>query len=103
MLWTVPVCGQVGRCGHRLAGPDLSLTLSQVSRHVRAPIVSGQQLPLQGAQLLLKGTSWTVPEDQTSNFCLQTILVSALLSVDLVLALYLFAPDLQRRLHGEFL
>lgn len=88
LLWMVPVCGQMGRCGHWLAGQDSSFTLSQVSRHVRLSIVSGQQLPLQGARPLLKGTSRTVcyshqqvPKDQTSNFFQLSILVSALLSV----------------------
>ncbi|KAI3372394.1 hypothetical protein L3Q82_022886, partial [Scortum barcoo] len=65
---------------HWLAGLDSSFTLSQVSRHVRLSIVSGQQLPLQGAGPLLKGTSRTlsyshpqVPESQTSNFCLMRL------------------------------
>lgn len=70
MLWSVPVCGQMGRCGHWLVGLYLSFTLSQVSRHVCLSIVRGPLLPLQGAQLLLKGTSWIVPVDQTSNLIL---------------------------------
>ena len=81
MLWSVPVCGQMGRCGHWLVGLFLSFTLSQVSRHVCLSIVSGPLLPLQGAQLLLKGTSWIVPVDQTSNLILLSVLVSSLLSV----------------------
>ncbi|KAK5871171.1 hypothetical protein PBY51_004066 [Eleginops maclovinus] len=40
-------------CGHWLALTDF--TLSQVSRHVCLSIVSGQQLPLQGAGHFYKG------------------------------------------------
>ena len=81
MWWSVPVCGQMGRCGHWLVGLYSSFTLSQVSRHVCLSIVSRQQLPLQGAQLLLKGTSWIVPVDQTSDLSLLSVLVSSPLSV----------------------
>lgn len=67
--------------------PDSSYSLSQVSRHVCLSIVSGQQLPLQGAQLLLKGTSQTVsyshygPQVQTSKLCLLSDSVSDLLCI----------------------
>ncbi|XP_036954544.1 cytochrome P450 1A1 isoform X4 [Acanthopagrus latus] len=71
----------MGRCGHWLVGLYSSFTLSQVSRHVCLSIVSRQQLPLQGAQLLLKGTSWIVPVDQTSDLSLLSVLVSSPLSV----------------------
>lgn len=93
-LWMVLVCVQMGRYAHWLPGPDLTtLALSQVSRHVRLSIVSWQQLPLQGARLLLKGTSRTLPEDQTSNVHLRSILVPVLLAG--------VTPNLQRVLHGE--
>lgn len=48
--------------------PDLPLTLSQVSHHVCLSIVSGQQLPLQGARLQLKGMSHTARISQTSAY-----------------------------------
>lgn len=105
----VPVCSQMGRCGHWLPGSDsTSFTLSQVSRHVCPSIVSRQQLPLQGARLWLKGTSQAVVpgcrprlfENQTSNFCLWSILVSAVLPV-VWARVSLSTPKLQSILHGE--
>lgn len=105
----VPVCGQMGRCGHWLAGQDSSITLSQVSRHVRLSIVSGQQLPLQGARPLLKGTSRTVRYShqqvpQGSDLKLLPAEYFGLFSALCCPPLYFFflTLKLQRILHGEF-
>lgn len=102
MLWSVPVCGQMGRCGHWLVGLYLSFTLSQVSRHVCLSIVRGPLLPLQGAQLLLKGTSWIVPVDQTSNLILLCFGLFPALCCLALQCFFLHTHKLQRILHGEF-